>query len=199
SVSTSCTSRAPGSPDRPVSRRCDARTIRDRSNGVTVPGTGRVAPGPNSSGSLIRSARRSVNRSRRAHRCCWRPCRASSGSACGPRPSKVSGSADYPAQTQSRCRTHLPTHQVAMSQTIVHPAGWYADPTGRHQHRYWDGAAWTDHVADDGVRSIDALESHAPEDFGVEEVAAEEPWPEEVEAQHVAAREVRAEEAAADA
>ena len=86
-----------------------------------------------------------------------------------------------------------------MSQTIVHPAGWYADPTGRHQHRYWDGAAWTDHVADDGVRSIDALESHAPEDFGVEEVAAEEPWPEEVEAQHVAAREVRAEEAAADA
>ena len=61
-----------------------------------------------------------------------------------------------------------------MSQTIVHPAGWYADPTGRHQHRYWDGAAWTDHVADDGVRSIDALESHAPEDFGVEEVAAEE-------------------------
>ncbi|MGA1220759.1 MAG: DUF2510 domain-containing protein, partial [Ilumatobacteraceae bacterium] len=23
------------------------------------------------------------------------------------------------------------------------PANWYEDPTGRHQHRYWDGTAWT--------------------------------------------------------
>lgn len=28
---------------------------------------------------------------------------------------------------------------------------WYADPTGRHQWRYWDGTAWTDQVADGGV------------------------------------------------
>ncbi len=33
--------------------------------------------------------------------------------------------------------------------------GWYADPSGRHQHRYWDGRYWTEHVRDDGVRSID--------------------------------------------
>ncbi len=26
------------------------------------------------------------------------------------------------------------------------PAGWYADPLGAAQHRYWDGAAWTGHV-----------------------------------------------------
>ena len=25
---------------------------------------------------------------------------------------------------------------------------WYADPTGIHHHRYWDGAQWTAHVAD---------------------------------------------------
>lgn len=25
------------------------------------------------------------------------------------------------------------------------PPGWYADPTGRFELRYWDGAAWTDH------------------------------------------------------
>lgn len=37
------------------------------------------------------------------------------------------------------------------------PADWYPDPTERHQHRYWDGAAWTGHVADDGVASIDPL------------------------------------------
>jgi hypothetical protein len=30
-------------------------------------------------------------------------------------------------------------------------AGWYADPTGRYQSRYWDGSAWTDQVsAEDG-------------------------------------------------
>lgn len=27
------------------------------------------------------------------------------------------------------------------------PAGWYADPTDAGQQRYWDGTAWTDHVA----------------------------------------------------
>jgi tetratricopeptide (TPR) repeat protein len=35
------------------------------------------------------------------------------------------------------------------------PAGWYADPSGRHTHRYWDATRWTEHVADDGVRSVD--------------------------------------------
>lgn len=37
------------------------------------------------------------------------------------------------------------------------PAGWEADPTGRHQVRYWDGAAWTVHVADNGVTGTDPL------------------------------------------
>jgi hypothetical protein len=33
------------------------------------------------------------------------------------------------------------------------PPGWYADPTGGHQLRYFDGTSWTDHVSDDGVQS----------------------------------------------
>jgi hypothetical protein len=37
------------------------------------------------------------------------------------------------------------------------PAEWYPDPAGRHQFRYWGGAAWTDSVADDGVQSIDPM------------------------------------------
>lgn len=37
------------------------------------------------------------------------------------------------------------------------PAGWYEDPSGRHQHRYWDGTRWTDDVADAGTASIDPL------------------------------------------
>lgn len=27
-------------------------------------------------------------------------------------------------------------------------AAWFVDPTGRHQHRWWDGAQWTDQIAD---------------------------------------------------
>ena len=41
------------------------------------------------------------------------------------------------------------------------PANWFADPTGRHQHRYWDGTAWTDHVSDDGITGHDPISSAA--------------------------------------
>ena len=37
------------------------------------------------------------------------------------------------------------------------PSGWYPDPAGRHERRYWHEGAWTDHVADGGRRSSDAL------------------------------------------
>lgn len=37
------------------------------------------------------------------------------------------------------------------------PADWYEDPSGRHQFRYWDGTAWTDHVSDSGQQSADPL------------------------------------------
>lgn len=37
------------------------------------------------------------------------------------------------------------------------PAVWAPDPTGRHQWRWWSGAGWTDHVADDGVAAEDPL------------------------------------------
>ena len=32
-------------------------------------------------------------------------------------------------------------------------AGWHADPEGRHDYRYWDGSAWTEHVSTNGVQS----------------------------------------------
>ena len=34
---------------------------------------------------------------------------------------------------------------------------WQADPTARHQLRYWDGARWTEHVADAGQQGVDPL------------------------------------------
>jgi hypothetical protein len=33
--------------------------------------------------------------------------------------------------------------------------GWFADPTRRHQARYWDGTAWTENVIDAGVTGVD--------------------------------------------
>ncbi len=36
-------------------------------------------------------------------------------------------------------------------------AGWHGDPTGRHETRYWDGAAWTTQVRSGGVNTIDPL------------------------------------------
>jgi uncharacterized protein YxjI len=35
------------------------------------------------------------------------------------------------------------------------PAGWYADPLGRHETRYFDGRQWTEHVSSHGRASID--------------------------------------------
>lgn len=37
------------------------------------------------------------------------------------------------------------------------PAAWLADPTGRHEMRYWNGSVWTEHVADSGVQSTDPV------------------------------------------
>lgn len=37
------------------------------------------------------------------------------------------------------------------------PQHWGPDPSGRHQHRYWDGVRWSDQVADNGTMSSDPL------------------------------------------
>lgn len=36
--------------------------------------------------------------------------------------------------------------------------GWQPDPTGRHDHRYWDGTRWTDNVSDAGVAGTDPFD-----------------------------------------
>jgi uncharacterized protein YxjI len=35
------------------------------------------------------------------------------------------------------------------------PAGWFPDPTGRYEVRYWDGTEWTSHVSVQGQASVD--------------------------------------------
>ena len=60
-------------------------------------------------------------------------------------------------------RTYRPKQRAslpvigAVAPTV--PAGWKADPTGRHQFRYWDGSHWTENVADAGAQTIDSVVS----------------------------------------
>ena len=37
------------------------------------------------------------------------------------------------------------------------PANWYPDPMNRHELRYWDGSAWTEHISNAGVTGTDPL------------------------------------------
>ncbi|WJM14651.1 DUF4041 domain-containing protein [Microbacterium arborescens] len=41
--------------------------------------------------------------------------------------------------------------------TTPPPASWYPDPSGKFESRYWDGAAWTDHVVIEGVQTREQL------------------------------------------
>lgn len=50
--------------------------------------------------------------------------------------------------------------------------GWQPDPTGRFEHRYWDGSQWTDNVANAGVASNDPYDTSAA--AGLDETAAVE-------------------------
>ncbi len=74
---------------------------------------------------------------------------SSAGTATKTRPSIALARSYRPRQ-----RTSLPETDGA---TPTVPAGWKADPTGRHQFRYWDGSHWTENVADAGEQSRDAV------------------------------------------
>jgi uncharacterized RDD family membrane protein YckC len=50
--------------------------------------------------------------------------------------------------------------------TPENPPRWASDPLGRHQYRYWDGAQWTEHVADNGMNGVDPPIAAAPPTAG---------------------------------
>lgn len=65
---------------------------------------------------------------------------------------------DYSQQQQPAQQQYAPqpTYQpqpVAAAATPAVPAGWYGDPAGRFELRYWDGSTWTEHVSTGGVQS----------------------------------------------
>jgi hypothetical protein len=48
-----------------------------------------------------------------------------------------------------------PAPVAAAAATPAIPADWYADPSGRFELRYWNGSAWTEHVARAGQQYTD--------------------------------------------
>ena len=54
-------------------------------------------------------------------------------------------------------RMHLrPPPSGSTGDENVAPSGWYPDPSGHHERRYWHDGRWTEHVADRGRRSAEA-------------------------------------------
>ena len=47
------------------------------------------------------------------------------------------------------------TVQPAAAPASAIPAGWFPDPSTRFEMRYWDGTAWTEHVARQGQQFTD--------------------------------------------
>jgi uncharacterized protein YxjI len=44
-----------------------------------------------------------------------------------------------------------------VSEPTTPQPGWYPDPSGRHEHRFHDGAQWTPHVFSGGAPSVDPV------------------------------------------
>ena len=61
-------------------------------------------------------------------------------------------------RTRARSRQQAPAAQpVAWYAGTTGGDGWFADPSGRHQFRYWDGRKWTELVSDGSTRAADSL------------------------------------------
>jgi hypothetical protein len=50
-----------------------------------------------------------------------------------------------------------PIQMQAQQAVGAQAAGWHADPSGRHELRYWNGTAWSDDVSDKGVAAKDPM------------------------------------------
>ena len=75
-------------------------------------------------------------------------------------PSSVAEPAGWgtaPAQAVPQAASTVPTITTSAAPVSVSgtPAGWYHDPSGRFELRYWDGTQWTEHVSRAGTQFTD--------------------------------------------
>lgn len=70
-----------------------------------------------------------------------------------PAPTPTPASTTPAATTPSAATPAAATPEPASAPAV--PAGWYADPAGRFELRYWDGSTWTEHVSRSGQQFTD--------------------------------------------
>ncbi len=70
------------------------------------------------------------------------------------RPATAATNASTPSPTAQAINTSS-TATTAIAPSTPVPAGWYADPSGRYELRYWNSTEWTDHVARSGQQFTD--------------------------------------------
>lgn len=80
---------------------------------------------------------------------------ATAGTSAGATGGDGWASASGSSGQQATPASSAPAGASAATAAAAAPADWYADPSGRHEQRYWDGSAWTHHVADRGQVSSD--------------------------------------------
>jgi hypothetical protein len=49
------------------------------------------------------------------------------------------------------------TAQWPVPPPVIGSAGWYPDPAGRHERRWYDGNRWSEHVSDQNRPGIDPI------------------------------------------
>ncbi|MCU1504167.1 MAG: hypothetical protein JWM12_3521 [Ilumatobacteraceae bacterium] len=74
-----------------------------------------------------------------------------------PASSSDSSGSIYQPQSSQQVATPAAAQPAAAAATSTPsvPAGWYADPAGRFDLRYWDGGTWTEHVSRAGQQFTD--------------------------------------------
>jgi hypothetical protein len=82
----------------------------------------------------------------------WGSAPADTGSSWGSSSTNDSGSS---WGTAAGATSSAAPTQPAQPATPSVPAGWYHDPAGRYELRYWDGSAWTEHVSRAGQQYTD--------------------------------------------
>ena len=89
-----------------------------------------------------------------------------------------------PSYAQSASRGSLDSrHATHAAQAPKEPTpanirdGWYPDPRGQHQLRYWSDGSWTDRVADHGVQSDEPLRSTIPQATALVDAGSLKPPP----------------------
>jgi hypothetical protein len=72
-----------------------------------------------------------------------------------PESTSTGSSSSVGMTTAASTPTQVAPTTPPQSTTPSVPAGWYSDPAGRFELRYWDGTAWTEHVSRAGQQYTD--------------------------------------------